>query len=63
MCRKAGEKLSALLRLSPYLDTNKMRTICNSMVKSQLNYRPLVGCFAREGQITFLTKSKKERFV
>ena len=28
MCRKAGQKLSALLlRLSPYLDANKRKTI------------------------------------
>ena len=33
MCRKAGEKLSALLRLSPYLDTNKRKTIYTTMVK------------------------------
>ena len=25
MCRKAGQKLSALLRLSPYLDANKRK--------------------------------------
>ena len=37
MCRKAGHKMSALLRLSPYLDTNKRKTIYNTMVKSQLN--------------------------
>ena len=30
--RKAGQKLSALLRLSPYLDTNKRETIYSSMV-------------------------------
>ena len=27
MCHKAVQKLSALLRLSPYLDTNKKKTI------------------------------------
>ena len=34
MCRKASQKLSALLRLSPYLDTNKRKTIYTTMVKS-----------------------------
>ena len=43
--RKAGQKLSALLRLSPYLDNNKRETIYTSMVKSQLNYCPLVWIF------------------
>ena len=33
ICRKAGQKLSALLRISPYLDQGK---------KSQFNYCPLV---------------------
>ena len=33
MCRKAGQKLSALLRLSPYLDTNNRFEI--SIIKSQ----------------------------
>ena len=63
MCRKAGQNLSTLLRLSPYLDTNKRKTIYTIMVKSQLNYCPLVWDFAQEGQVTLLTKSKKERFV
>ena len=42
ICRKADQKLSALLRLSPYLETNKRKTICTTMVKSQFNYCPLV---------------------
>ena len=45
MCRKAGQKSSALLRLSPYLDTNKRKTIYTTMVKSQLNYCPPVWMF------------------
>ena len=45
MCRKAGQKLSALLRLSPYLDMNKRKIIYTTMAKSQLNYCPLVWMF------------------
>ena len=45
MCRKADQKLSVLLRLSPYLDTNKRKSIHTTMVKSQLNYCPLVWMF------------------
>ena len=37
VCCKAGQELSALLRLSPYLDTNKRKTIYTTTVKSQLN--------------------------
>ena len=47
MCRKANQKLSALLRLSPYLDTNKRKSIYTTMVKSQLNYCLLVWMFCR----------------
>ena len=45
MCRKAGQKLSALLRLSPYVNTNKRKTIYTTLVKSQLNCCPLVWMF------------------
>ena len=43
--RKAGQKLSVLRRLSSYLDTNKRKTIYTAMVKSPLNYYPLVWMF------------------
>ena len=45
MCRKAGQKLSALLRLSPYLDTTKRKTMFANIVKSKLNYCPLAWMF------------------
>ena len=45
MCRKAGQKLSALLRLSPYLDTNRRTKIRTTMVESQFNYCHLVCMF------------------
>ena len=42
MCRKAGQKLSALSRISPYLETGKKELLFKNMVKSQFNYCPLV---------------------
>ena len=45
MSRKSRQNLSALLRLSPYLNTNEKKTIYTSLVKSQLNYWPLVWMF------------------
>ena len=45
MCRKAGQKLSVLLRLSPYLHYNERKLMHITMVKSQLNYCPLVWMF------------------
>ena len=41
-CRKAGQKLSVLLRFSPYHDTNKRTTRYTTIVKSRLTYCPLV---------------------
>ena len=42
ICRKAGQKLSALLRISPYLDQGKKALLCKSMIKTQFNYCLLV---------------------
>ena len=42
ICRKAGPKLSALLRISPYFDQRKKDLLYKSMIKSQFNYCPLV---------------------
>ena len=43
--RKAGQKLSALLRISPYLDQGKKVLLYKSTIKSLFNYRPLVWMF------------------
>ena len=45
ICRKVGQKLSALLRISPYLDQGKKVLLYKSMIKSQLYYCPLVWMF------------------
>ena len=42
VCGKAGQKLSVLLRHSPYLDTNTRKTVHIFLLKSQLSYCPLV---------------------
>ena len=46
ICRKAGQKLSALLRISPYLDQGKKVLLYKSMIKSQFNYYPLVWMYS-----------------
>ena len=56
MCCRAGQKLSALLRLSPYLDTNKWKTIYTTMVKSQLNYCPLLWVFCPRRSSNLINK-------
>ena len=40
--KKAGQKLRALLRISPYLKYKKKKVIHNKMIKSQFNYCPSV---------------------
>ena len=42
ICRKAGQKLSPLLRINPYLDQGKNVLLYKPMIKSQFNYCPLV---------------------
>ena len=37
LCKKVGQKLCALLRISPYLDENKKKLLYCSMTKSQFN--------------------------
>ena len=40
ICRKADQKIRALLRISPYLDREKKNLLYRSMIKSQFNYCP-----------------------
>ena len=56
MCHKAGQKLSALLRISVYLDTNKRKTVYTTIVKSQLNYCPLVWMFCPRRSSNLINK-------
>ena len=62
MYRKAGQKLNALLTLSPYLGTNKRKTIYTTMVKSQLNYCPLV-CMFYLRRLLLLSSLLSSRYV
>ena len=41
LCRKVGQKLSALIRVSSYIDTNKKALPYKSMIKSRFIYCPL----------------------
>ena len=52
ICRKAGQKLSALLRISTYVYQRKKVLLYKSMIKSQFNYCPLVWMFFQGNQIT-----------
>ena len=54
--RKASQKLSALLRLYPYLDINKRKTMYTAMVKSQSNCYPLVWMFCPRRSSNLINK-------
>ena len=45
ICRKAGQKLITLLRISPDLDQRKKVLLYKSTIKPQFNYCPLVWMF------------------
>ena len=38
LCKKAGNKLFALSRLSPYMNSNKLRILMRAFVMSQFQY-------------------------
>ena len=57
ICRKTGQKLSALLRISPYLDQGKKVLLYKSMIKSQFNYCPLVWMFCSRQSSNLIDKA------
>ena len=59
ICREAGQKLSALLRISPYLDQRKKVLLYKSMIKSQFNYCPLVCMFCSRQSSNLINKVHK----
>ena len=45
LCKKAGQKLSALARINHYLTPDQKSLLLNSVVKSQFSYCPLIWMF------------------
>ena len=45
LCRKAGQKLNTLARISNYLTHDQKRLLLNSIIKSQFSYCPLIWMF------------------
>ena len=56
ICRKAGQKLSALLRISLYLDQRGKVLLSKSMIKPQFNYCPLVWMFCSRQSNNLINK-------
>ena len=49
ICRKASQKLSALIRVSRFMSLSKRKLLFQSFIKSQFNYCPLVWMFHDRG--------------
>ena len=47
ICKKAGQKLHALSRISHFLDTEQLKRIMRAFILSQFNYCPLVWMFCK----------------
>ena len=45
MCKKFGQKLNALSRISTFLSEDQKRIVFNAMIKSQFSYCPLIWMF------------------
>ena len=59
MCQNAGQKLTALSRISPYLETDRKELLLKSIVKSQFNYCPLVWIFCWRNANNLINKIQK----
>ena len=47
ICKKAGQILDTLSRVTPFMDLSKRRTLLNAFFISQFSYYPLVWMFHR----------------
>ena len=56
ICRKAGQKLISLSRISPYLETDKKELLFKCLVKSKFSYCPLVWMFCSRNANNFINK-------
>ena len=45
LCKKACQKLNALVRLAPFMNVDKKRMIMKAFIESQFGYCPLVWMF------------------
>ena len=49
LCKKACQKLNALVRLAPFMNVDKKRMIMKAFIESQFGYCPLVWMFHSRG--------------
>ena len=61
-CRKAGQKLSALLRISSHINNDKKSLLYKSTIKSQFAYCPLVWMFCFRQSNNLINKVHERAF-
>ena len=44
-CKKASQKIHALVRISNYMNEDKLKTVVKAFIESQFGYCPLVWMF------------------
>ena len=56
MCKKTGQKLNALSRISTFLNKDQKKIIFNAMIKSQFSYCPLIWMFSSRQSNNLINK-------
>ena len=56
MCKKTGQKLNALSRMSIFLNKDKKKIIFNVIIKSQFSYCPLIWMFSSRQSNSHINK-------
>ena len=56
ICRKAGQKLGALLRITNYLNSSQKKLIFSGMIKSQFSYFSLIWMFSSRKSNNLINK-------
>ena len=63
LCKRGGEKLSALARINHYVPQDQKLLLLNSAVKSQFSYGPLTWMFTSRYLNNALNSIQKEPYV
>ena len=56
MCKKSGQKLNALSRITTFLNKDQKSIIFNAMIKSQFSYCPIIWMFSSRRSNNLINK-------
>ena len=56
MCKKSGQKLNALSRITTFLNKDKKSIIFNAMIKSKFSYCPIIWMFSSQRSNNLINK-------